>query len=305
MKQATVDSVVTIKGIALHSGKQVVMNIKPLEDNQGIIFKRVDLPKHNKIKANYKNVSSTTLCTEISNKKGAKVATIEHLMAAFFFLGIDNALVEVDSTELPSSDGSAYNFIKQILKVGIKELSYPKNVLKILKPVVIKNDVWELSIKPSNSFIVNAQISFSHKLIGTQKYTYKYGEHYNANDIYKAKTFGFLKDAEKLHKAGIGLGANNKNSNILTDNSLMEGCELSYENEFVKHKILDLCGDLYLSDYFIQGEITANKPGHFSNNQLLKSIFSSKYNYCIISSNANDLVVSKNSKISSEELFSY
>lgn len=304
MKQATISDIIIIKGVSLHGGKQVVMKLKPLEANSGIIFKRVDLQKNNTIVAHYKNVSSTNLCTEISNNKGAKVATIEHLMAAFFFLGIDNVLVELDEAEVPASDGSAYNFIKQILKVGVKELSYSKSILKVLKQVSIKSDVWELSIKPSDSFIVHGKVDFSHSLIGSQSYTYQYGKYSNEKDIYKAKTFGFLKDAEKLHKQGIGLGANSKNSNILTDTSLMEGCKLSYQDEFVKHKILDLCGDLYLSGYFIQGEITASKPGHLSNNNLLRNIFVNKSNYCIIG-NSNNIIIHKDSKIHNAELFSY
>ena len=279
MNQRTVNEAVSIKGRALHSGKEVEVTLKPLAAESGIIFKRTDLKGDNVIEAKYSNVTSTTLCTEIGNEAGAKVATIEHLMAAFFFLGIDNILVEVRGSELPAVDGSAYGFMQKILKVGLKELDSPKSILEILETVSIKSDKWELSIKPSESFIINGSISFEHSFINNQSYSYRYGEYVDAADISKAKTFGFLKDIDFLHKNGIGLGANSTNSNIITENGILDGCKLSYKDEFVKHKILDMCGDLYLSGYVIKGEITAFKPGHLANNQLLKAIFNSKANY--------------------------
>lgn len=302
MQQLTIKHSVEYQDKALHSARPVKMVFKPAKANTGIIFKRVDLSNNNIIEANYKHITSTNLCSEIGNKDGAKVSTIEHLMAALFFLGIDNIIIEIDNIELPASDGSAYNFMQLLLQAGIIELPASKNILEVIKPVTVEVKGGRATLEPCDNFIIDATIDFAHSAIKTQQYTYYYNQHPNSVDIAKAKTFGFLKDAPKLHALGLGLGANVTNTNILTDDGVLEGCKLSYKQEFVKHKILDLCGDLFLSGMFIKGKVTAYKPSHASNHMLLSQLFSNKNNFRVLK---NDAILWKYTHIKQTGIFSY
>ncbi|MGV3278519.1 UDP-3-O-acyl-N-acetylglucosamine deacetylase [Rickettsiales bacterium LUAb2] len=295
MKQLTIKKPVEIKGVALHSGKEITMKLIPLEANQGIIYKRTDLAENNIIEAKPNNVHFTTLCTQIDNGHGAVVSTIEHLMSALYHLGIDNLMIEVNGSELPVLDGSANVFVKKIAKAGIKQLDADKKFLKILKPLEIKSDKWSVSIKPSEQFVIDMIIDFAHPTIGRQRYKYVEGKTNYLRAISRARTFGFLKDVEFLRSQGLGRGASVENTVVLDETSLYKDCKLRYKNEFVRHKILDMCGDLYVAGFRIQGEIFAEKPGHQANNLLLREIFSDPSNYEITTeSNKNILIKYEN-----------
>lgn len=281
MLQTTIKGEVNISGIALHSGKTAYLRLKPLPAGSGIIFKRTDLAEDNIIEATYLNVSKTVMCTEIANKAGANVTTIEHLMAAFFFLDLDNVMVEVSTSELPVLEGASYGYMQAILEVGLANLPVSKKVLRIKKPISCELGETRLTIEPSEDFIINAKINFEHEFIGEQSYTYKHGEFSNSEDISKAKTFGFMKDVEQLYANGLALGASADNATILTEAGVLEGCKLTYKDEFVRHKVLDMCGDLYLAGHPILGKVTAFKPSHFANNQLVRQIYRNPENYTI------------------------
>lgn len=282
MLQKTIKQEVVIKGVALHSGKEALLRLKPLKSGEGIVFKRVDLAGDNTIPANYQNVSSTVMNTEIANGKGAKVATIEHLMAAFFFLGIDNILVELDAPEVPVVDGSAFAYMEAIKKVGLRTLSAARKVVRVVRDIKIKDSYWSVAVSPSEKFRVSSTIDFDHPAIGCQSYDFTLGEFPEANDISKAKTFGFLKDVQTLHSRGLALGANATNVTVLTENGVAEECKLFYGNDFVRHKVLDFCGDIYLGGALILGDFTSYKAGHEANNRLLHAIFKDKANFEVL-----------------------
>jgi UDP-3-O-[3-hydroxymyristoyl] N-acetylglucosamine deacetylase len=286
MQQITINKSIKLSGVGLHSGKKVNLKLLPAPENTGIIFKRVDVSNvdHQVIKANYLNVTDTKLCTLLSNEFGVKIGTIEHLLSALSALFIDNIIVEVDAPEVPILDGSATIFVKEIEKVGLLHQKANKKILKVLKPVSLENEKWKITILPSDKFSVSATIDFNDKLIGRQSYDFDFiTSNYN-REISKARTFTFLKDVEYLKSIGLALGGNLDNAIVISDNKVLNATGLRYKNEFVRHKVLDLIGDIYLSGYYIQGKIIAEKMGHEANNMILRELFKDKNNYDIIES---------------------
>ncbi len=270
-----------ISGIGLHTGEMVKLIISPLKEDTGIIFKRSDIATDNIIPAKFFNVINTKLCTEISNKSGIRVATIEHIMAALWGMNIDNALIEVSGPEVPAMDGSSKEFIDLIKKAGIKTQSKKRKYLKILDTIKVVDEDKEIVIRSADDFAIDFDIDFNHKSIGHQSYNL-YDSTKFENEIGSARTFGFLSDVEFLKKKGFARGASLDNSIGLNESGVVNDGGLRCKNEFVKHKILDCIGDLFLSGYRIVGNVKANKAGHNLNNTILKKIFSNTDSYKII-----------------------
>ena len=282
LTQKTVSQKITVEGIGVHTGLNAKLNILPALPNTGIIFKRVDLKKNNIIIPIYNNVIDATLCSTISNDYGVKVSTIEHLMGAFYGLGIDNAIVEIDSQEVPIMDGSAKKFVELIIGAGIKTSEVPIKIIKVEQQIEISEGEKTISIKKSNvSLDIDFEIKFQNKFIQTQRNKISVFED-NLTDIYNSRTFCLFEDIKKLKDMGLGQGGSLENALVVKNNSLMNEGGLRNENEFVNHKILDCMGDLYLSGYRIVGSLTCSQGGHFLTNKLLRKLFIDKKNYSLI-----------------------
>jgi len=282
LNQKTIAKSIFIEGIGLHSGKNVSLNILPAEPNVGIIFKRTDLKNNNIIIPSIFNVTNTVLCTTISNEFGTKVYTIEHLMGALFGMGIDNVLIEIDNEEVPILDGSAKDFITEIVKVGIKTSNTPIKVIKIEKKIEFKENTKEISIEPTNvSLDIDFQIKYKNDLIGTQRNSINVFED-DLTDIYNSRTFCLYEDIDKLKKIGLGKGGSLDNAVVVQDDKILNDGGLRNSKEFVNHKILDCMGDLYLSGYRVVGKIKCKEGGHQLTNQLLRQVFQDNKNFSII-----------------------
>ncbi len=279
--QKTVNRDVIIDGIGLHNGKKVKMRILPALPNSGIQFKRIDIPNDNTIIPSVFNVTNATLCTTISNEYGVKVSTIEHLMAALFGLGIDNAIIEVDSDELPILDGSAKIFIEKIKNVGIKESNIPIKIISINKKISYKENNKFISIEPSKTnLLIDFEIKYKNSLIGTQR---NLVDVYNSNlsEIYDSRTFCLFEDVKKLQSMGFALGGSLDNAIVVKDNEVLNNGGLRNEKEFVNHKILDCIGDLFLSGYKVVGKIVCSQGGHKLTNDLLRKVYEDKKNFSL------------------------
>ena len=282
LTQKTLSKKVFAKGIGVHTGKNVKISILPAEPNTGIVFKRVDIKKNNIVIPSFDNVSDATLCTTISNNDGVKVSTIEHLMGAFYGLGIDNALVEIDSQEVPILDGSAKNFIQLIKQSGFRYSDAPIKIIKVNKKIELNDNNKSISIDVSNvNLEIDYEIKYKNSLIQTQRNKINVFED-NLDDIYNSRTFCLFEDIEKIKKLGLGKGGGLENAIVVKGNSLMNNDGLRNKLEFVNHKILDCMGDLYLSGYKIIGSVKCSQGGHSLTNELLRELFSDDSNFSLI-----------------------
>ena len=255
LNQKTIKEIIKLKGIGLHNGLNVNLTIKPATPNSGIIFKRVDLKKNNFVIPNIFNVSSAVFCTTISNEYGVKVSTIEHLMGAFYGMGIDNALVEIDNEEVPILDGSAKIFVDAIIEAGIESSDAPIKVIKIENKVNFEDRQKFISIEPSKiSLDIDFELKYENSLIGTQKNSIKVYES-DLAEIYNSRTFCLYEDIEKLKGMGLAQGGSLENAVVVRDKEVLNKDGLRNNKEFVNHKILDCMGDLYLAGYKIIGKI--------------------------------------------------
>ena len=282
LTQKTVSKKISLEGIGIHSGLKAQASILPAHPNTGIIFKRIDMKKNNIIIPTYNNVVDATLCTTISNDFGAKVSTIEHLMGAFYGLGIDNAIVELNSQEVPILDGSAKQFVDLIMKAGIKTSEVPIKIIKVEQQTEVREEEKIISIKKSNvSLDIDFEIKYQNQFIKSQRNKVSVFED-NLTDIYNSRTFCLFEDIEKLKKMGLGKGGSLENALVVKNNSLINEGGLRNEKEFVNHKILDCMGDLYLSGYRIIGSLSCSQGGHNLTNKLLRKLFSDQKNYSLI-----------------------
>ena len=282
LTQKTISQKISFNGIGIHTGNKANLNILPAQPNTGIIFKRTDLKKNNIISANYYNVVDTTLCTTISNEYGVKVSTIEHLMGAFYGVGIDNAVVEIDNQEVPIMDGSAKIFVEKFNDVGLKFSDQPIKIIKINKNVTVQDNEKFISIDKSNvTGEIEFEIKYKNTLIGNQKNKVNIFED-NLNNIYNSRTFCLFEDIEKLKKLNLGKGGSLDNAIVIKDAKVLNQSGLRNSLEFVNHKILDCMGDLFLSGYKIIGIIKCSQGGHNLTNKLLRRIFSDQNNYSLI-----------------------
>tara|TARA_Y100000741_G_scaffold263573_1_gene204103 strand:- start:827 stop:1747 length:921 start_codon:yes stop_codon:yes gene_type:complete len=281
LSQKTLKKEVKFEGIGLHTGKKALITILPSNPNTGIIFKRIDLKKNNIILPNVYNVSNATLCTTITNEYGVSVSTIEHLMGALYGLGIDNALIEINSQEVPILDGSAKIFVEKFLDVGFEISEVPIKLIKIVNEVSLKEGSKYISIGKSNvSLDIDFEIKYSNSLIGNQKNKINVYED-NLSDIYNSRTFCLYEDVENLRKMGLAKGGNLNNAVVVKENEVLNPEGLRNELEFVNHKILDCMGDLYLTGYKVIGSLKCSQGGHSLTNRLLRKVFADKNNYKI------------------------
>ena len=282
LSQKTVAKKISISGIGIHTGNKVNLSILPSLPNSGIVFKRTDLKKNNIIIPNFANVFDATLCTTISNEFDVKVSTIEHLMGAFYGLGIDNAIVELDSQELPILDGSAKEFVKLIRETGVKDSDIPIKLIKINKKIEIQEGKKFISIDRSNVALeIDFEIKYENQLIGNQKNKVNIYED-TLDEIYDSRTFCLYEDIEKLKKLGLGKGGSLENAIVVKNNKLLNDNGLRNDLEFVNHKILDCMGDLYLAGYRMVGSLRCSQGGHSLTNKLLRKLFEENNNYSLL-----------------------
>jgi UDP-3-O-[3-hydroxymyristoyl] N-acetylglucosamine deacetylase len=282
LTQKTIKDNVSFKGVALHSGVNVNICIKPADPNFGIVFQRVDLKTNNLIYPNFMNVTNTSLNTTIENENGVKVSTIEHLMGALFGLGIDNALIEIDNEEVPILDGSAKKFIDEIIKTGFKLSNSPIKIIKINKKIEYSDGERFISIQPTTlSLDIDFELKYKNEIIGNQRNKVKVYED-DLTDVYNSRTFCLFEDIEFIKKNGLAKGGSLENAIVVKDKEILNTEGLRNEKEFVNHKILDCIGDLYTSGYRIVGSITCSKGGHYLTNQLLRKVFQDKENFSIL-----------------------
>ena len=282
LTQKTIRNNVYFNGVALHSGLDVNVCIKPAKPNFGIVFKRVDLKYNNIVYPNFNNVTNTSLNTTVENEFGTKVSTIEHLMGALFCLGIDNALIEIDNEEVPILDGSAKIFIEKILKAEINVSDSPIKIIKINKKVEYNDRGRSISIEPSTlSLNIDFELKYKNKIIGNQRNRIKVYED-DLRDIYNSRTYCLFEDIELIKKNGLAKGGSLDNAIVVNDKKILNPDGLRNKKEFVNHKILDCIGDLYTSGYRILASIKCSQGGHFLTNQMLRKVFKKDENFSII-----------------------
>jgi UDP-3-O-[3-hydroxymyristoyl] N-acetylglucosamine deacetylase len=273
--QKTISSPISFKGIGLHSGKNSKITLLPGKEDDGIVFKRIDLKQNNSVKANYKNVIPAKLCTTLENNFGVRVSTVEHLLAALYIAGIDNVIIEINNEEVPIMDGSAKDFLESIKQIEIKELLKKRKYLKILDKVELLDGERKISIEPSDTLEVDFQLNYKNKLIGNQRNVINFNTD-SLIDLSNSRTFCLYEDIEKIKKIGLAKGGSLSNAVVVRDNKILNENGLRNKKEFVNHKILDLAGDFLLSGYRILGKVKCYQGGHQLTNMFLKKIFSSK-----------------------------
>ena len=291
--QKTINDTIKFQGVGLHNGINVNLTVKPASENFGIKFCRTDVSKENLIEANYQNVVEPVLCTKIKNNEGTTVSTVEHLMAAFFGEGIDNALVEIDSSEVPILDGSASEFVDAIRSVGLKEQKELRKFIKVLQKVEVKEGSKYISIEPlDNDLIVDFEIVYSNPLIRTRRKEFKLSDG-DLTNIYNSRTFCLYEDIDFIKSQGLAKGGSLENAIVVKGNEILNDDGLRNRHEFVYHKILDCLGDLMLSGHRIFGHVKTSQGGHALTNKLLLKLFSEKSNWSLESANS----VEKNNQI--------
>jgi UDP-3-O-[3-hydroxymyristoyl] N-acetylglucosamine deacetylase len=282
--QQTLRSPATLSGIGIHSGVEVRLVINPAEANHGIVFLRTGLPGGDRlIDARHFAVTATELCTVIGEAETGAVATIEHLMSALFGLGIDNALIEIDGPEVPVLDGSAAPFIEAIDKAGIVSNKTDRRYLKVLKTVRAAHGDSFVELRPADrGFRLDVEVDFDNPVIGRQRRAVELSSTVYRREVSRARTFGFMRDVERLWKAGFALGASLENTVAIGDTAVVNPEGLRYADEFVRHKILDAVGDLALAGLPLLGAYRAYCGGHRLNHAVLEALFASRANYAIV-----------------------
>ena len=278
--QKTLKSPVQFKGVGLHNGVDVNLSLKPAEANSGITYKRTDVDAfQNIIEANYKNVSSSALCTKITNSYGVSVSTIEHLMAAFYGEGIDNVLVEINAPEVPIMDGSAFDFVESIRAAGVQKQKYSKKFIKVLKKVEVQDGSKQISIEPlAKDLIIDFEIVYKNPLIRTRRKEFKLSDG-DLTSIYNSRTFCLYEDIDEIKSKGLAQGGSLENAIVVKENKILNEDGLRYRDEFVNHKILDCLGDLMLAGHRIFGHIKTSQGGHELTNALLREFLLDKSNW--------------------------
>ncbi|MFG6178075.1 UDP-3-O-acyl-N-acetylglucosamine deacetylase [Halomonas sp. THAF12] len=273
IRQRTLKNVIRATGVGLHSGKKVYLTLRPAPVDTGIVFVRTDLDPEVQIPARAESVTDTTLCTALS-KDGVKVATVEHLMSALAGLGIDNAYVDVSAPEVPIMDGSAGPFVFLIQSAGIAEQNAAKKFIRIKREVVVRDGDKEAVFLPHQGFKVSFAIDFDHPVFEDQKQNavVDFSTTSFVKEVSRARTFGFMRDLEHLRSNNLALGGSLDNAIVVDDYRIVNEGGLRYDDEFVKHKVLDAIGDLYQLGHSLIGEFRGVKSGHALNNQLCRAL---------------------------------
>lgn len=275
--QKTVQEIVRLEGVGLHSGEPVQMAICPAPANAGITFVRTDLPGRPEVSAHFGNVVSTQLATTLGHG-AARVSTVEHVLAALYGLGIDNALIEVNGPEVPILDGSAISFCEGILSKGTVEQSAPKKFISLKRKVKIHLGEKYAIAEPAKRFEIRSSVFWEHPAIGEQNFTFG-GSPADFSSIADARTFGFLKDVEVLKEMGLARGGSLDNAIVLDEDCVLNPGGLRHSDEIVRHKVLDTLGDLKLTGYEVIGRFTLNRSGHEMHHKLIEAIFEDPANY--------------------------
>jgi len=273
IKQRTPKKVIQATGVGLHSGDKVLLTLRPAPINTGIVFRRIDLDPVVEIPASYDNVCDTMLCTSLQYK-GAKVATVEHLLSALAGLGIDNAYIDINAPEIPIMDGSAAPFVFLIQSAGIQEQSALKRYIRILKPIRVEENGKYVQFLPYNGYKISFTIGFNHPVFDDrpQAANFDFSSTSYVKEVCRARTFGFLSDYEKLRENDLAKGGSLNNAVVVDSYRIINEDGLRFEDEFVKHKILDAIGDLYLLGSGLIGAFEGYKSGHELNNKLLRAL---------------------------------
>jgi len=289
IKQRTLKNVIRATGVGLHTGEKVYLTLRPAPSDTGIIFRRIDLSEPVEIRACPENVSDTRLSTTLECN-GARVSTVEHLMSAFAGLGIDNAYVDLTAAEVPIMDGSAGPLVFLVQSAGIAEQSAPKRFMRIKKKIRLEEgDKWAC-FEPFEGFKVSFAIEFNHPTFrnSTQNASVDFSTTSFVREVSRARTFGFMGDLEALRAAGLARGGGLDNAIVLDEYRILNDDGLRYEDEFVKHKVLDAIGDLYLLGHPLIGAFSAHKSGHSLNNRLLRELVMNQEAWELITYNEND-----------------
>ena len=273
IKQRTLKNVIRATGVGLHTGEKVLLTLRPAAADTGIVFRRIDLDPPVDIRACANNVGDTLLSTTLVNGN-VRISTVEHLLSAFAGLGIDNAYVDVSAPEVPIMDGSAGPFVFLIQSAGVEEQNAPKRFVRIKKPVIVEDGDKRAMFEPFDGFKVSFGIEFDHPAFRdrVQSATVDFSSTSFVKEVSRARTFGFLRDIEMLRTRKLALGGSMDNAIVVDDYRILNEDGLRYEDEFVKHKILDAIGDLYLLGHSLIGAFSGYKSGHALNNQLLKEL---------------------------------
>lgn len=273
-RQHTIANVASLSGTGVHSGRPATMTIRPADEETGVRFVRLDVGERDRVvQALATRVATTELGTNMSNDAGVCVATVEHFLAACSGLGVDNVIAELDGPELPILDGSSKPFVDLLMRAGVKEQGAPRRVLKILKLVEVRHGQKFARLSPAQGFEMRVAIDFATRAIGRQEIRFAMQPGAFARDVAWARTFGFAHQAEQLHAMGKGLGASMDNTIVVDGDAILNPGGLQAGDEFVRHKLLDVIGDLFLAGGRIEGLYEGEQPGHGLNNQLLRAVF--------------------------------
>ena len=270
--QKTLKAAIQCRGVGLHTGSRVNLVLHPAAPGTGIVFRRSDLGGV-EIAAHWRNIVDSTLCTTLGNDSGVKIATIEHLMAALAGLEIDNAVVELDGPEVPVMDGSAAPFVFLIECAGVVEQLAPRRGIKVLKPVRVGVNGNAASLVPADGFRLSFAIDFASGAIRQQELSYDLDVENFKHEISRARTFGFLDEVERMRQAGLARGGSLENAVVISGDRVLNKEGLRYDDEFVRHKVLDALGDLYLAGGAILGHFHGVRSGHALNHQLIEALF--------------------------------
>ena len=283
IKQQTLKSAISCTGIGLHSGEKVSMTLLPADVDAGITFRRTDVAGEGaEIKASFDQVCDTRLCTTIGSSDGKTIGTVEHLMAALAGAGIDNVIVEVGGAEVPIMDGSAAPFLFLIDCAGVVEQDAPRKAIRILKTISIREDDKSVTLEPADGFALGFEIDFASPAVASQDLSVGLNDGVFKNEIARARTFGFMHEVEALWAAGLAKGGSLDNAVVVSGDKVLNEDGLRFDDEFVRHKILDAVGDLYLAGNPILGQYSGVRSGHALNNQILRILFSDSSNYEIV-----------------------
>lgn len=280
--QRTLRKTIALEGLGLHTGRNIRMSIHPAPPEHGIVFVRSDLSRGIRIPARLEFVVDTTLATTLG-REGAVVSTVEHLMSALFGTGVDNALVEVEGPEVPILDGSAGPFVRLIRSTGTVLQPRARKYLVIQTPFYVSDGDRQVSLLPCPEFMISFGIEFDHPVIGSQFLKFRLSEDEYEREISRARTFGFLRDVEAMKAQGYALGGSLENALVLDEKEVLNSGGLRYQDEFVRHKVLDSVGDLSLIGFRLLGHFVAHKAGHSLNHRLLKHLMDSPVGWKILS----------------------
>jgi len=289
--QTTLNAPVVLEGVGLHSGKMIRMDLHPAGAGFGIVFRRTDLgdapAEVTDIPARYDHVGDTMLSTVISNEAGVSVGTVEHLMAAFSGLGIDNVFVEINGPEVPVMDGSSQVFVETIEAIGVKPVHASRRAIRILKPIVVQDGLKRAALLPGEGFKLAFDIQFDSSAIGHQAIEADFNSSSFRDDSLCARTFGLLKDVEAMWAAGLGLGGSLDNTVVVDGDRVVNEDGLRFHDEFVRHKVLDAVGDLALAGAPLIGRYEGSRAGHAMNNRVLRALFADRSAWEIVELGAN------------------